>query len=98
MAAGISEPQQRSQRDGLVATGMRLVWRTDPQNNPDAKAHVDREFIGVDQQDLHLQIKYWIQKFGICEAYNLAVKENTDGNEATSVSEEKTSEEIKEKG
>lgn len=98
MEPRFSSSQQRSTHSGLIATGMRLVWRTDPKNNPDAKAHVDREFIGVDQNDLHLQIKYWIQKFGICEAYNLKVKENTDGIEATSVSEEETSEETQEKG
>ncbi len=98
MEPRFSEPQQRSKHGGLIATGMRLVWRTDPQNDPDAKAHVDREFIGVDQTDLHLQIKYWIHKFGICEAYNLQIKENTDGVEAEQTSTEETSEEVKEEG
>jgi hypothetical protein len=73
---------------------MRLFYRVNARHNPDEKAYVDKLFVGVSEADLLLQINYYIQKFGISEAYNLKPQEIIHGNEAEQISTEASQKEV----
>ena len=73
----------------LVKTQMRFVFRADPVNTPDLMRTLDRDFIGVNEQDLHMQIKDFIGKYGMISAYNMRISdEETESHTSETITAE----------
>ncbi len=62
----------------LKGCNMRFVFYTDPRNKPGEKTTIDRTVYGYGDHHLQANIKLWIEKYGMIEAYMLKPKEKVD--------------------
>ncbi len=64
-------------------THARMYWRADPKNNPDKLNSRVVEFICKSQDDLRLQLDYYIGHNGIVRCESVKPKENADETQST---------------
>ena len=66
-----------------VQTWAKMYWRTDPRNNPDELGNRVVRFVGKSEEDIRLQLDYYIGHNGIVKCEVVKPKEKSNETQST---------------